>query len=95
MQPEVARNLDQLTMFGSWKALTRKRMEAGKEMKVGFSFRLFSNVTLPMTNPCPKNFGEGIQNKTKCKLHSHQIIIVIRYPPIVFHHGESDRKKDK
>ena len=36
MQPEMARNLDQLSMFGSWKALTRKRMEAGKEMKVVF-----------------------------------------------------------
>ena len=65
-------NLDHLSMFGSCKALTRKRMEAGKEMKVGgdvFFSCLFSNVTLLITNPCPKKFAEGIQNKTKCKLH--------------------------
>ena len=79
-------NLDQLSMFGSCKALTRKRMEAGKEMKVGGDVFFFPLVFQchPTNHQSLPQFFWGEWYKIillQYKLHRHQIIIVIRNPP--------------
>ena len=55
--------VDQLSMFGSWKALTRKRMEAGKEMKVVFLSACFPMSPYQWPTPAPKILERGCKTR--------------------------------